>query len=240
MAGNDRRQGAEEAGAGFAGFAPAALEFLRQVRAENSRAWYDAHRADYQRLLLTPFQALVAELVPAMLAIDAEFEIRPAVGKTISRLHRDTRFSRDKSLYRDAVWFSFKRRRPDWTDFPAFYFELSPSGYRYGMGYYAASRATMDALRRRIDADPRAFARVIRFPAAPDGFALCGESYKRPLPCVHPPALQSWYQRKSFYLMREQPPDPLLFSSQLLARLGADFALLGPLYRYLLQLPRSE
>lgn len=220
----------------FPGFTPAALDFLREVRAQNSKAWYDAHRGDYQELILAPLQALVADLAPAMLAIDAEFETRPAVGKTISRLHRDTRFSNDKSLYRDAAWFSFKRRRPDWTDFPVFFFEISPTGYRYGMGYYAASRATMDALRRRIDANPRRFARITAFLGRPDGFALCGDSYKRPLPNPHPPALQTWYQRKSFYLMRDSPPDGLLFAPDLVPRLQEDFAVLGPLYRFLLEL----
>ncbi|HBT83711.1 MAG TPA: TIGR02453 family protein [Desulfuromonas sp.] len=217
----------------FTGFTAAALDFLRAVREHNSKEWYDAHRGDYQNLVLAPMQALVADLVPAMLAVDPAFEIRPAVGKTISRLHRDTRFSRDKSLYRDAIWCSFKRPRPDWSAFPAFYFELSASGYRYGMGYYAAPRATMDALRRRIDAAPRQFAKVSNFLGHPDGFILYGDLYKRPLSTPHPPALQTWYQRKSFYLMRESPPDKRLFSAALVACLQADFASIGPFYRYL-------
>ncbi|VTR27253.1 Uncharacterised protein [Serratia fonticola] len=80
----------------FTGFSQQGLDFLQQVRIENDKEWFDANRGVYDRELLTPFRSLVDALSPAMLMIDPQFETRPAIGKTLSRIHRDTRFSHDK------------------------------------------------------------------------------------------------------------------------------------------------
>ena len=220
----------------FSGFRREALRFLRENRERNSRSWVEEHKPDYQELLLEPFQLLVAELTKDMLKIDPRFETRPAVDRTISRVRRDTRFSPDKSLYRERMWLSFKQPRSDWTGHPAFYFEINPEGCRYGLGYYEASPATMDRFRREIDRAPAAFRRAIA-PLRKDGrFILAGEMYKRPKPSVHGPELEEWYQRKSFYLVRNRGVDRVLLSADLSEELRSGFRALAPLYRYLLAL----
>ena len=164
---------------GFPGFSREALRFLRENRERNSRAWFDEHRQSYEELLLDPFQLLVSELSPAMRRVDRRFETRPAVDRALSRIRRDTRFSPDKSLYRDRMWLAFRRPRKDWTGHPSYYFEIRPDGYRYGLGYYEAERSTMDRFRARIDEAPAAFRRAIA-PLRRDGrFELAGEMYKR-------------------------------------------------------------
>ncbi|MBN1220352.1 MAG: DUF2461 domain-containing protein, partial [Anaerolineae bacterium] len=109
----------------FEGFAPETLEFLRNLKANNNKTWFEAHKQEYQEYLLQPLQALVADMGNFMLSIDPYFEVTPAVNKTISRIHRDTRFSRDKSSYKSTMWITFKRPRKDWQDAPAYFFELS-------------------------------------------------------------------------------------------------------------------
>jgi uncharacterized protein (DUF2461 family) len=71
----------------FNGFSQQGLNFLQQVRIENDKEWFEGNRGVYDRELLTPFRSLVAELAPTMLAIDPQFETRPAIGKTLSRIH---------------------------------------------------------------------------------------------------------------------------------------------------------
>ncbi|RMN22168.1 hypothetical protein ALQ63_02046 [Serratia plymuthica] len=134
----------------FTGFSQQGLNFLQQVRLENDKDWFEANRNLYERELLTPFRTLVAELSPAMLAIDPQFETRPAIGKTLSRLHRDTRFSHDKSRYRSRMWLTFKRPSKDWKDAPVYFFELGPDMLRYGLGYYSANKPTMDLFRHTL------------------------------------------------------------------------------------------
>ena len=93
----------------FKGLSSKAFRFLKEIRTHNEKAWFEAHRTDYERHLLEPLRDLVTDLSDFMLDIDLSFEVAPAVGKTISRIYRDTRFSKDKSPLRDCMWITFKR-----------------------------------------------------------------------------------------------------------------------------------
>lgn len=136
--------------AGFTGFTQQGLTFLQQIAQNNTKEWFEEHRDIYEQYLLLPMRKLVTDLGTDMMAIDELFEIRPAIGKTISRMNRDTRFSHDKSLYRSNIWLTFKRSRKNWTDAPTYFFEFGPDWWRYGLGYYSASRATMDLFRQQL------------------------------------------------------------------------------------------
>ena len=145
----------------FSGFSAETLGFLRGLETNNNKTWFEAHRSEYQEHLLRPFQLLVAGLSEPMLAIDPLFETRPQIDKTISRIYRDTRFSKDKSPFRARMWLTFKRPSRDWKTAPAYFFEISPDRYRYGMGFYSATKATMDRLRQMMDDQNREFLDVL-------------------------------------------------------------------------------
>lgn len=218
----------------FNGFSQQGLTFLQQVREHNSKEWFDEHRQRYDDELLTPFRALVEALGLDMLQIDDQFETRPAVGKTLSRIHRDTRFSHDKSRYRSNMWLTFKRTRKDWTDAPTYFFEIGPDWWRSGLGYYSASRTTMELFRQTLRDNPRTFLAVAA--CLQPGFTLEGESYKRPLFKDQPRELADWYNRKSFAAIAERRDMETLFSPQLPRLLAQGFAQLEPLYHYLMQI----
>lgn len=217
----------------FNGFSQKGLDFLQQVRIENDKAWFEANREVYDRELLAPFRLLVAALSPTMLAIDPQFETNPAIGKTLSRLHRDTRFSHDKSRYRSRMWLAFKRPGKDWQDAPAYFFELGPDMLRYGLGYYSAGKSTMDLFRHTLQRREKLFLEVAECCRAP--FELVGESYKRPLVKEQPAAIATWYNRKSFAVMATDNQVEKLFSPQLLTTLAQGFEQVAPLYQWLMQ-----
>jgi len=221
----------------FCGFSPESLEFLQNIKANNNKAWFDNNRANYNKLLFTPFRQLVCDLTPAMLSIDPDFEARPAINKTISRIFRDTRFSHDKTLFRDTMWLVFKRPGKDWTtSIPGYYFEISPLMYRYGMGFYNAAPAIMTAFRQKIDAKPSAFAKAISFMESDGRYSLEGEKYKKTIPCEHSENIRAWYQMKTFYLANNREPDELLFSEALYDELVEGFLLTASLYRFLIEI----
>lgn len=91
-------------------FSNEALEFLYINRLNDSREWYNEHKPEYRRLIIEPMTRLIDELTPTVLSIDPELDCTPKIGRCISRLYRDTRFSKDKSLYRDVVWCTFSQR----------------------------------------------------------------------------------------------------------------------------------
>lgn len=215
----------------FSGFTPESLAFFRALSANNSRPWFEAHRQEYETLLLDPLKALAEELSSFMLAIDAELVTLPS--RVISRIHRDTRFSRDKSPYKTTLWLTFKRQRADWQDAPCWFFEIAADAYRYGMGFYSASKETMDRLRAVIENKPVHFREAIAFLDGQDTFVLKGEEYRRPLRPGLPDDLQEWHRRKNVYLVGNREPDKALFSRGLADDLRRGFAVLAPFYDYL-------
>jgi len=218
----------------FKGFSRKTLKFLRELKANNNKAWFQAHRADYEEYVLGPLRDLVTDLGDCMLDIDSRFEITPAVNKTISRIYRDTRFSKDKSPFRSTVWITFKNRNKDWTTHVCgYFFELSVNSYRYGMGFYNAAPAIMSRFREMIDENPKEFLKAISFFAKQRTFVLEGEQYKRIIDKSKPEKIQDWYQKKNMYLVCNRKIDNTLFSSKLVDDLTSGFRLIAPLYKYL-------
>lgn len=218
----------------FTGFTQAGLNFLQEVRKQNSREWFTNNRITYDNDLVKPFRLLVEQLAPNMLKIDQWFETKPAIGKTISRINRDTRFSHDKSIYRSRLWLTFKRPSKDWKESPCYFFEIAPDMYRYGLGYYCAPKQTMDIFRKEIAQDPNKFLDIVSCVKKP--FELVGDSYKRPLVKEQPESIATWYNRKDFAVMATSNHINDLFDPSLAKKLVKNFNKLTPLYDYLMRI----
>ena len=89
----------------FSGFSPEAIQFLADLAANNDRAWFQPRKADYERLLKEPLEALVAALAERFEARGIPLQADPK--RSIFRIYRDTRFSKDKSPYKTNVGASF-------------------------------------------------------------------------------------------------------------------------------------
>ncbi len=217
-------------------FSNESLQFLTEVRLRNSREWYKENKAAYERVLLYPFQRLVSQLSATMFAIDSELELMPAVSKTISRLNRDTRFSHDKSLYRDTMWLTFMRRTKDRSDYPAFFFEIGPDSYRYGMGFFSASVKTMNLYRDTITKKEAEFIKIISDMANAGIFVPAGDSYKRNQYEGDKEEVAEWYNKKNIYMVDNRDHIEEIFDFDLLQnRLSTGFKSLAEFYRFLLE-----
>jgi uncharacterized protein (TIGR02453 family) len=202
------------------------------LAAHNTRDWYEANKADYQTWVAEPMRALVAALTPVMLDIDPGFIVDPRRG-AVSRIRRDTRFSRDKSPYRTNQWLVFKRPVEAWPDRPAYFMQFGPNGYACGMGFYQAKPATMAALREAIRLEPRPFDQAVTAAYAA-GLHLEGERYRRPRTADGLSAAASdWWSRKTVYLIDETPFDEGFFTPGLADRLAEMFRAVAPLYRFI-------
>lgn len=217
-------------------FSQATLDFLFQNWVSNSKEFFEAHREDYRKLLVEPFQALVTALTPGMLKIDAGFITEPKIDRTISRIHRDLRIpsNRAKSRYRENCWLVFSRDKKLYNGLPAYYFEINPGGFNYGMGYYRASGEAMAAIRAMLLAGEPPAKAALRVFQKQDTFSMYGESYKRSRYPDQPEALRLWLDRKGIGFERESTDFDLLFSERLADRLLADFQVLVPIYRFFL------
>jgi len=212
------------------------IDFLQGLQDNNNKPWFQTHEAEYRQYVLAPLVHLVESLSETMLDIDSDFETTPTINKTISRIYRDTRFSKDKSLFRCKMWITFKRPGSEWQDAPGYYFEISPDHFSYGMGLYHASKETMDAFRAGLETKPEEFLRAIAFLAHRPDMTVGGDQYKKTLNAAIPVGLLSWYQRKTFYIICNHAINDRLFGDNFAGELAADFKLMAPLYYYMWEL----
>jgi len=212
----------------FDGLSEKLPAFLRELGDNNSSEWFHANRKEYLRCVAMPLASLAEILVPDIASIDN------SLVKRLSRPRRDTRFSRDKSPYRTETWFAFHSAQPNWTEYPAFFFEAGPEHCRWGMGYYSARPATMSILRDIAQKNQKLFLTALAS-ATGHGFALHGELYKRhpPIPADIAKEIAELFCLRNAYLCRTADYGPLLLSDELAEILAADFAALGAMYRFL-------
>jgi uncharacterized protein (TIGR02453 family) len=222
----------------FNGFSGKTVSFLKGIKKNNHKGWFDTHRDDYTAHVLTPMQDLFSAVEKTMLAIDPHFMIDPRPGKGITRPHRDTRFSPDKSPYKSTIWFTYRRAIKEWFDYPAFYFEIMTDGYRYGAGYFSATRQTMTAFREIIDTDMKRFKKAADTAVKKGIYSVEGELYARPLKKL-PDDIAVWYNRKSLYLIKTHTHDDLFRSPELVDMLCASFRTLKPIYEIMLEASES-
>jgi len=210
------------------------IDFLMENRLQNSREWYNEHKDRYQAVVLQPLMQLVEELYPAMYAIDPQLIIEPKVNRSISRIWRDSRFSKDKSLFRERMWLVFSRERKEPNCPPGFVFEFWPNGWRYGCGYYYTPPVVMQAVRELVLNRDKRFLCAQKALAAHPEYTLEGEAFKRPRYPNQPQELQAWLNRKSCCVLHNSRDFELLFSEHLGQTLAQGFKAMQPVYEFLL------
>ncbi len=214
------------------GFSKKTLDFLIENKLQNSKTWYEEHKQEYREHVLEPMQSLVSELAPFMLEIDQGFIIEPKVDKTISKIYRDTRFSKDKSLYRDNCWLTFMREKKLYLGMPAYFFAVNPFGLTYGMGYYEASPATMTAIRTMaLNLDPY-FKKAWKAYKSQSVFKLAGDKYKKTKFPDQSEEMRDFLDRKSVSFICESDEFELLFSGKAAEKLRTDFKQIEPIYKF--------
>lgn len=130
----------------FTGFTDETIQFFLDLKFHNSTEFFHSQHDRYLETVQSPFYEMIREMAPAMLKIDPEMEIRPF--KCLSHIHRDTRFSRDKSPYRDHLWFLFRRQAEPREKSLFYFFELGPDRLAWGLGFWGENREAMDLFRK--------------------------------------------------------------------------------------------
>lgn len=215
----------------FEGFQGDLISFYADIRFHNSKAFMDAHRQEYYQKVRDPFYAFIAEMAPTMLAIDPDMETRP--GKCLSRINRDTRFSKDKSVYRDHHWAAWRLSAAPKDGMPFFWFEIRIESVSWGLGVWGENRALFDALRRRMIADPDEAGRMLALLAA-RGFKLGGRLWQRMQPPGGLPVeLLELYRARDIFFDKANVSPETAFAKDIVSRVGADFLSLKPVWRML-------
>jgi len=220
-------------------FSKRSLTFFRQLARNNEKTWFEAHRDEYENEVRAPMRELIEEL-------DVRFaDFAPEIGgdpkRSMFRINRDIRFSKDKSPYKThaAAWFHHRNAaRSVGSEADAgsagYYFHLEPgSRSMLGAGLWMPPRPQLNKLRDALARDPKTFERVVR--SLPDRFdGLDDETALKRMPRGyaedHPAA--KWLKYQSFTTGRTLT-DTQVTSKSLADLLAKEFAAVLPLVRWL-------
>lgn len=136
-------------------FGPELFAFLRELKANNDRDWFNANKARYEADVLEPSLAFIEDFAPHLHQISPHFRADPRrTGGSLFRIYRDTRFSKDKTPYKTQAGIHFRHERGKDIRAPGFYLHLAPGDVFAGGGIWHPDNQTVTKLRDAIIADP--------------------------------------------------------------------------------------
>ena len=212
----------------FTGFTDETVQFFLDLRFHNYTDYFHEQHDRYVEQVQQPFYRLIEELAPTAKQIDPLMEVRPH--KCLSRIHRDTRFSRDKSPYRDHLWFIFRREGEPREKSVFLYGEFGPDRLGWGFGIWGENRELMDIFRKRMEANPRGMTALIDdMDLYQHGLGLGGSFFKRmAIPLQIPERMKRWYAGREIYVGKAEPDYSLAFSPAAGGRNQIRFSDAGP------------
>jgi uncharacterized protein (TIGR02453 family) len=224
----------------FAGFRPGALGFLRRLARNNRRDWFERHRAEYEVEVKAPLSALIEEMDVRLATIAPELLGDPR--RSIFRIHRDVRFSADKSPYKTNAACQFYHRdagRGAGQDAEGagagLYFQLADGDCFVAGGIWMPARSALDKIREEIAARYEELEDIVQAPVFRRRFKrLNEEAMLKRMPRgydEHHPAAR-WLKYRSFTVWRQLSETEVL-DSRLPATLARDFTAMVPLVRWL-------
>lgn len=162
-------------------FSSATFSFLERLAAHNDKAWFEAHKAEYEDCVRTPALAYIGAMAPLLADFAPQFRAEARkMGGSLMRVYRDTRFARDKTPYKTNVGIQFRHRLGKDVHAPGFYLHVAPEECFLGVGSWHPEADLLGRIRDLIAARPE------RWRAARDdrGFSrhwrLVGDSLTRP------------------------------------------------------------
>jgi uncharacterized protein (TIGR02453 family) len=231
----------------FAGFSPEAIQFLADLAMNNDRAWFQPRKAEYERLLKEPFEAMIAALADRLAARGVPMLADPK--HSPFRIYRDTRFSKDKSPYKAhlGATFPWVEDRPgaeaggdhdERAHGNGGYFHFQPGEMYVGGGMWQMEKPRLEAFRAALVADPDRVTEALNEPdfVAWFGGARPHDELKRfppGYPQDHP--LAHMFRWKDVVFGRSLS-DAEVLSPDLPDRLADGYATAVPVFRFLAEL----
>lgn len=133
-------------------FTPALFAFLRELKSDNSREWFQANKARYEADVKAPMLRFIGAFAEPLEGLNRHFLADPRpVGGSMFRIYRDTRFAHDKSPYKTNVGAHFRHR--DCTrevHSPAFYLHLEPRSSFVAAGLWHPDPESLRKVRTAI------------------------------------------------------------------------------------------
>ncbi len=177
----------------FKGFASDVRNFLLQLKANNNREWFEANRSYYEQSIKEPSKSLVYSLSKRFIEKNLPLTADPR--RSIFRIYRDIRFSKNKEPYKTniGIYFYFGLNNPDKKPInaPGMYFHIDESECFIAVGLHQPMPEQLLAIRKSVYNNWDEFEKIINTPELTNlySYRLIGDKLKKTppgFPSEHP------------------------------------------------------
>lgn len=222
----------------FTGFPTAGTQFMRELAQHNEKPWFEANRQRYIRDVQTPALALVVALGERLQAKfpDIRYDTRTNGGGSLMRIHRDVRFSPDKSPYKTNVAMIFAAGTTKKMEGPGFGLQITPEQVDMMAGVFTFSKDMLERYRAAVLNDKlgKALDAAAAKVRAAGAYTIAGETYKRVptgLPADHPRA--GWLKYTGLHAYAPPISLDVAATPELVNAAMAHFVAMSPVYQWL-------
>lgn len=165
----------------FKGFPLDLLHFLEKLSRNNNREWFTKNKERYETAARTPALEFISAMEKPLRKVSPHFVASAKkVGGSLMRVHRDVRFSSDKTPYKTNLGIQFRHEVGKDVHAPGFYLHIALDECFLGAGVWRPDSDSLGAIRERIVEEPARWKRASTGKRFRDAWDLGGESLKRP------------------------------------------------------------
>lgn len=216
----------------FPQFPKTGLRFLKSLKRNNHREWFLEHKGEYEENVRQPMMQIVEALALELETFAPEIMASPKA--SLYRIHRDTRFSKDKTPYKTHVAAVFPPRGLEKHEGAGFYLHITPTEFLIGGGLYSPLPEDLAAVRGHVAAHHRRLDAIVKSRGFVRMFGnISGEQLvrvPRGFPADH--AAADHLRRKQFLAFRTMP-SAITTTSEFGGIVTETFRTLLPMIRFL-------
>lgn len=132
-------------------FTSQGLSFLKRLEKNNNRDWFHENKSDYEDLIRTPALNFIDDMENELAHLSPHFlALSKKVGGSLMRVHRDVRFSKDKSPYKTNIGIQFRHEMGRDVHAPGFYVHIEPGDCFVGVGIWRPDATALGKIRDAI------------------------------------------------------------------------------------------
>ncbi|MCX6076855.1 MAG: DUF2461 domain-containing protein [Campylobacterales bacterium] len=165
----------------FKGFSKKTLPFLKAIRANNNKEWFEAHKSEYEDLILNTSRAFVVEMGEHLQALEPTIHAEPKINKSLFRIYRDIRrMGLNKEPIKSRIGIIFWQGRASRLQSSSFYLHFSPDELFVAVGIRWFEKPLLDAFRDYIkDEEKRVELDTVLKELSACGYQILPHGYKR-------------------------------------------------------------
>lgn len=165
----------------YASFKPETLSFLRELKENNNRDWFNENKARYEEQVLDIALNFIQSMHDPLQEFAPHFTAIPKrMGGSLMRVYRDTRFAKDKTPYKTNIGIRFRHEQAKDVHAPGYYLHIEPAEVFLGVGIWRPESGALANIRKRIVEKQTEWLRARDDKAFKRHFHLDGQSLSRP------------------------------------------------------------